>query len=61
MSKLSKSTIETIKTVVIAVLVTAIIAFIAGNVYANKQHDTLESAVHNAVSNGSTAPADVKK
>lgn len=61
MKKLNSKTIETIKTVTIAVLITAIVAFIGGNVYANKQHDQLQSAVHNAVSNQSAAPADVKK
>lgn len=54
MAKLNKSTVETIKTVVIAVLVSSIVAFIAGNVYANKQNGKLEAARVQAVA---TQPA----
>lgn len=48
---------EHIKDIVITILVTAVIAFIAGANYQNKQQAKIDTAVHHAVSNQSTAPA----
>lgn len=52
--KYAKTRGEHYKDIVIAILVTAVVAFVAGSVYANSQHDAIAQAVQRATAQAET-------
>lgn len=53
--KYAKTRGEHFKDILIAILVTAVVAFVAGSVYANNQHEATAQAVQQATAQAETA------